>query len=573
MLIGDNRFHLTFEPMQCSGGDSGLLLTFEEVLEVLTEACSHDTRTHTHPTIPFDPDSTPKQTWDAIIMLFLLYTTFSVPYQLAFGGGPDISEAVTAFGVFDVCLDCLFCIDVVLNFMTAFTDRGVYVTGWRAIAVHYAKTWFIIDVGGSIPIDKIVSAARPLSPGQEGGGDQVLKALRMVRILKMVRAVRFLQKLKQLEERDTTGSLKAIISVFRAVFLMVFVSHFLACFFFMSIDPEAPAGSWMAIYGDNNGIDMFDFAAVSNWERYVASFYWAVITCSTVGYGDISAHTHQERVISSLAALTGGIVFAFCLGLLQQIISSDKGSAKRLEEQLALIKQYLTFRLDDRDLTRRVLGYFGSCWRDSGAMYDERRLLSDMPRHLRHELFQQIGPTAKDKVSFFKGHDDCTAGGIFCFLEPLTFQEGEYAFRQRDLGEEMYFIEHGTVSLELMNTQKPHRNTSLLPPAAERYSESLAQREAEARGHAAVELGEGDFFGEICLFWDLCKYRHQSARCVGQVSCFVLRRQYLAQIEEFAPRFMGKLYKLCQLRAAIAGVSRSFCMPELAGRSVGCYHA
>ncbi|MGB1602934.1 MAG: hypothetical protein ACPIOQ_59940, partial [Promethearchaeia archaeon] len=71
-------------------------LTFEEVLEVLTEACSHDTRTHTHPTIPFDPDSTPKQTWDAMIMLFLLYTTFSVPYQLAFGGGPDITEAVTA---------------------------------------------------------------------------------------------------------------------------------------------------------------------------------------------------------------------------------------------------------------------------------------------------------------------------------------------------------------------------------------------------------------------------------------------------------------------------------------------
>ena len=159
MLIGDNRFHLTFEPMQCSGGDSGLLLTFEEVLEVLTGACSHDTRTHTHPTIPFDPDSSPKQTWDAIIMLFLLYTTFSVPYQLAFGGCPDITEALTAFGVFDVCLDCLFCIDVVLNFMTAFTDRGVYVTGWRAIAVHYAKTWFIIDVGGSIPIDKIVSAA------------------------------------------------------------------------------------------------------------------------------------------------------------------------------------------------------------------------------------------------------------------------------------------------------------------------------------------------------------------------------------------------------------------------------
>ena len=39
-----------------------------------------------------------------------------------------------------------------------------------------------------------------------------------------------------------TGSLKAIISVFRAIFLMIFVSHFLACFYYMQIDQDNPEG-------------------------------------------------------------------------------------------------------------------------------------------------------------------------------------------------------------------------------------------------------------------------------------------------------------------------------------------
>ena len=38
-----------------------------------------------------------------------------------------------------------------------------------------------------------------------------------------------------------------------------------------------------------------------------------------VGYGDILPVTHDERVTNCIAALIGGIVFAFCLGILQQL--------------------------------------------------------------------------------------------------------------------------------------------------------------------------------------------------------------------------------------------------------------
>ena len=117
------------------------------------------------PIFPFDPDTTPKQTWDVFILCMLLYTTFSVPYLLAFGewsGGHDILDAEGldvndwgALAIFHLLLDVIFCLDICINFCTAYTARGVYVTSLRQIATNYVKTWFLIDVLGSVPFDKI----------------------------------------------------------------------------------------------------------------------------------------------------------------------------------------------------------------------------------------------------------------------------------------------------------------------------------------------------------------------------------------------------------------------------------
>ena len=68
-----------------------------------------------------------------------------------------------------------------------------------------------------------------------------------------------------------------------------------------------------------------------------------------------------------------GCVFAFCLGLLQSIIGSEKGPAKQFEEKLLSVKQYLLFRISDRDLTRNVLAWYGTCWRISGTPFNEVR--------------------------------------------------------------------------------------------------------------------------------------------------------------------------------------------------------
>jgi hypothetical protein len=222
-------------------------LSFEEFVLVLSMAKSDEIKPKTLPWFPFDPDSLPKQTWDFVVMAFLMYTTFSVPYMLSFGDcGTSCADADsgawTPLDIFEVYLDLLFCVDVAVTFCTAYTSRGVYHTNLSKISLHYLRTWFLIDFFGSVPFDKIVMV---LARGSSKDLQDRLQPLRLVRILKMARAVRFFRKLSELQQKDTSGHLKHFLSVFRAIFLSLFVAHCLACAFYMVIDRSAD--NWLGV--------------------------------------------------------------------------------------------------------------------------------------------------------------------------------------------------------------------------------------------------------------------------------------------------------------------------------------
>jgi hypothetical protein len=223
------------------------------------------------PNFPFDPDSWLKQSWDFLVMSLLLYTCFAVPVLLAFGGSLDPNAPLSAYDIWDLVLDCIFCLDILLSFCTCYVAQGVYIKDLRQISKHYLMTWFAIDVPGSIPFDKIIVYANSDS---DAGSN--LKSLKFIRMLKMVRAVRFLRMLDDLEERDQTGSLRTFFKIFRSIFMMLISAHFLGCMFIMlreTLLDTRGNDNWMDAYDT----DLHDADVV---EQYVACLYWAIATVS-----------------------------------------------------------------------------------------------------------------------------------------------------------------------------------------------------------------------------------------------------------------------------------------------------
>jgi hypothetical protein len=193
-------------------------VSFEDAVRIL-HFIRHESHALTKPPrFPLDPDSSGKQGWDLLIMFMLLFTTFAVPYLLAFGEEIDPTAPLNGYQIWDLILDVFFCIDIILSFCTSFVLKGVYVTDMSVIAKHYLCGWFLIDMPGSIPFDKIIVYA---STGSSSDMGSTLKVLKFIRILKMVRAIRFLRKLDQLEEKDSTGTLRTTLKIFRSLFIMV----------------------------------------------------------------------------------------------------------------------------------------------------------------------------------------------------------------------------------------------------------------------------------------------------------------------------------------------------------------
>ena len=79
---------------------------------------------------------------------------------------------------------------------------------------------------------------------------------------------------------------------------MLFLSHIAGCLFaYIALDAQEnnggvyPDDTWVVRYA-NSSLD--EEIEISTFRLYTVSFYWAITTLTTVGYGDISPFTTSE---------------------------------------------------------------------------------------------------------------------------------------------------------------------------------------------------------------------------------------------------------------------------------------
>ena len=97
------------------------------------------------------PKNKRKQIFDLVIVVLLIYTATLVPYFTCFVD--DISDFRF---VFDLCVDFLFFIDIILNFLTGYElQNGVIEVRKCKIAINYIKGFFFIDLITTMPFQLI----------------------------------------------------------------------------------------------------------------------------------------------------------------------------------------------------------------------------------------------------------------------------------------------------------------------------------------------------------------------------------------------------------------------------------
>ena len=108
-----------------------------------------------------------KVTWDWFVLALVLYTSVEIPFAAAFlaneGKGKSIWEKISSREpreIVNVIVDVMFIIDIVINFRTTFVESTSeeIISEPKRIAIHYLKSWFIVDFVAAIPFDFFIPA-------------------------------------------------------------------------------------------------------------------------------------------------------------------------------------------------------------------------------------------------------------------------------------------------------------------------------------------------------------------------------------------------------------------------------
>jgi hypothetical protein len=76
--------------------------------------------------------------------------------------------------------------------------------------------------------------------------------------------------------------------------------------------------------------------------------YWAITTISTVGYGDVAAHSVAEQAFAIFAMLIGTTLFGYVMGSAAAVITAAESQNAVLHKK----RQDLEAFLDDKKLSQ-----------------------------------------------------------------------------------------------------------------------------------------------------------------------------------------------------------------------------
>lgn len=149
--------------------------------------------------------------------------------------------------------------------------------------------WGIIDLISILPtfISPFISGYTSL---------RVVRALRLLRIFRILKLSRFTSESQALAHSLKASYYKIMVFLFFVVMMMIL------------------AGTLMyVIEGGKNGFDSIP-----------ASIYWAIVTTTTVGYGDITPATDFGKILSSIMMILGYAIIAVPTGLISVEMSRYK---------------------------------------------------------------------------------------------------------------------------------------------------------------------------------------------------------------------------------------------------------
>jgi hypothetical protein len=348
--------------------------------------------------------------------------------------------------LFDIAVDMTFLLDVIITFHTAIwvvsregTPHWVLIDDLRTIGRQYVRGFFFLDLVGIFPWHFLDCVHWTQN------APFYVKFLRLFRLLKLLRLYRIRRVLENLHQRFPQS--RYLVTSVELFMMMILISHWIACAWFRlgSSDPEG----WVTVEG-LTGPEAENFEGeypdAFHFRQWITAIYWALTTLTTIGYGDITATTSEERLLAVFVMATGSAFFAWCTGRMTALLTHQSGCVEKFEIVLDELNQFMEARNFPKELMKRLRSYYMLKF-PTKMIFDEESILASLEESLRKECYLHLYRDIVSNVVLFALCDERTQSEICYRLHSCYRAAGSNLFTAGSHAEALYLVRFGVVEL------------------------------------------------------------------------------------------------------------------------------
>jgi len=381
-----------------------------------------------------DPNSPFMRKWDLTSIALLLFVMVVTPYEVAF-----LSTSFNGLFVINRLIDLYFMADMCIQFFLMYRDedKGTLIKDQSVIIRRYMLLWFWIDLVSILPFDL-------LSLVLDSDGLEKIKALRVVRLLRLAKLLRILRAGRMFDRWESAIAVNySMLTLVKFLFLTVIVAHWMACVWQMAkVIEDDTENNWELGYlGADHGM--------GHGEVYIVALYWAVMTMSTIGYGDVVAKTTAERVVATFGMFIGSSIFAYIVGAVTGTVATMGARKTEFYELMDAVNAYMEEVQLPNAIRMRIREYFRHRF-NTGTLHSNAELLEMMSPALREGVATHTHAGWIRDIPYFSNCNDEFVVKVALSLEHRTFAPHELVITLMEDTDIMYIVKAGVCACKGM---------------------------------------------------------------------------------------------------------------------------
>mmetsp|Transcript_18219 Transcript_18219/g.23567 ORF Transcript_18219/g.23567 Transcript_18219/m.23567 type:complete len:1047 (-) Transcript_18219:239-3379(-) len=460
---------------------------------------------------PLDPFI---QKWNMANVIVMMYILVDVPIRIVF----EIDVYLPHPGaIVSLLVDFFFFLDIAITFRTAYVDNQELVVDTRKIAIRYLKSWFMLDLITSIPVEPILSAFKI------GGAIlSVPKLIRMIKAIRILKIFRLMKLMKAMSDWERKDSMSLTLSRFLKFVVLVFlIAHISACSWMATTILERhPNGE----YSEKSWIVVEAMEDEPKDVLYLICLYWAFTTLTTVGYGDLVPGNRTEYLLGITVMIVGSSLFGYIIGNIASLVTHEDDTAILIKDKIRSVSAYMRYRNLPEEMQSKIRHHYEYSWKQT-QVYDEEQILSELPPTIRTEVALCIHKETINQVSFLQDMEHDVVPLVVTKLRPVLAPPQETIIREGFVGREMYLCMAGLLESYIGGKD------------LDGFSSGLSQE------LSVKKIRPGHEFAEYTLIMDVVKHP-TSVKSLAFCDLFVLQKADFDEIGTLFPHMVKNIRKM-----------------------------